>query len=297
MTNEELVARISTGIERAESMQQLYKNMCPIMHKLAKRYAAYVEYEDLMQEAYLGLHSAVEHYEPEQGSSFFTYACPWIKQAMYRYVQSESRTVRIPEYMHGLVVKYKKFCAAMVREYGREPETGEIVAYLRIDRDTVDVIKNVMSMEQMQSLDKPVDNDEGETDSYELVIGTEGIEEDAIRKQDAQAVKKILWECVDRLEGQQPCIMRMLYQQGLSRRAAGDAIGTTPKKVRAQELKALRSLREGRNRRMLQGYYVDYIACHAYRGGNEWSSATERTALDLLEIEKSLRNPGKFNNA
>lgn len=55
-----------------------------------------VDYEDLIQEANLGLiEKAVEKYDPERGQ-FSTYATHWIKQKAIRFTFDHGRTVRIP---------------------------------------------------------------------------------------------------------------------------------------------------------------------------------------------------------
>lgn len=35
--------------------------------------------DDLMQEGYLGLNAAVEHYKPDQGTKFISYLSFWLK--------------------------------------------------------------------------------------------------------------------------------------------------------------------------------------------------------------------------
>lgn len=55
-----------------------------------------IDYEDLVQEANLGLvEKAVEKYDPSKGA-FTTYAAHWISQKAIRFVQTHARTMRLP---------------------------------------------------------------------------------------------------------------------------------------------------------------------------------------------------------
>ena len=63
MTNEQLVARIQAGENTAENMLQLWQQTKAFVAKLAKKYKGYAEFDDLMQEGYLGLNEAVNHYD------------------------------------------------------------------------------------------------------------------------------------------------------------------------------------------------------------------------------------------
>ena len=66
MENEELVEQIQAGINPTENMEQLYLQNRSFIYQQAKKYAAYADMDDLMQEAYLGLYEAVKHYTPDK---------------------------------------------------------------------------------------------------------------------------------------------------------------------------------------------------------------------------------------
>lgn len=73
-------------------------NLCLGMN-LAKRYAKVnpmLQFDDLMQEAVLGLYSAARMFNPELGFRFTTYASHWIIQKLTRYRNDRVSTVRVP---------------------------------------------------------------------------------------------------------------------------------------------------------------------------------------------------------
>ena len=59
MTNEELVEQIQNGVNVKENMGLLYEQNIGFITKIVHPFSAYAEEEDLMQEAYIGLHKAV----------------------------------------------------------------------------------------------------------------------------------------------------------------------------------------------------------------------------------------------
>src|SRR5207302_3603113 len=63
----------------------------------AKRYRGLgLPFLDLIQEGILGLIRAVEKFDYRRGFQFSTYATWWIRQAMQRALQHQSRTIRVP---------------------------------------------------------------------------------------------------------------------------------------------------------------------------------------------------------
>lgn len=129
MTNEQVIVRIKAGIDVAGNTLLLWKNNKGLIHNIAYKYAAFAEIEDLKQEGFIGLCDAVEHYKPEEGVLFMTYAGYWIHQKISRYAKANN-VIRIPEGAGTLLSQYKKMKAQWKMEIGREPSDSEIKAYL-----------------------------------------------------------------------------------------------------------------------------------------------------------------------
>lgn len=88
MTNEQYVMLIKNNINKADNMLQLWQQNRNYIYKLAMKYVGFAEIDDLMQEGYIGLCHAVEHYDPEKSVQFITYATLWVKQVMRRYISN-----------------------------------------------------------------------------------------------------------------------------------------------------------------------------------------------------------------
>ena len=67
MSNEQLVLRIKAGENVADNMLQLWQQNKKFVASIAKKYAAYEEIEDLIQQGYFGMCNAVNGYDPESG--------------------------------------------------------------------------------------------------------------------------------------------------------------------------------------------------------------------------------------
>lgn len=65
MSNEQLVLRIKAGENVADNMLQLWQQNKKFISSIAKKYAAYEEIEDLIQQGYFGMSNAVNGYDPE----------------------------------------------------------------------------------------------------------------------------------------------------------------------------------------------------------------------------------------
>jgi RNA polymerase sigma factor (sigma-70 family) len=65
-----------------------------LVHKLSYRYQRNgISRKDLVQEGTLGLHRAIVKYDPARGTKLSTYAYPWIRSYMSRYVKKTQKAM------------------------------------------------------------------------------------------------------------------------------------------------------------------------------------------------------------
>ena len=100
----------------------------------AKRYrGSGLPFLDLIQEGILGLIRAVEKFDYRRGFKFSTYATWWIRQAMQRGLQHQSRTIRIPVHIGQELAKVRAAERKLGAQLGREPTAEEVAKQLGMD--------------------------------------------------------------------------------------------------------------------------------------------------------------------
>ena len=290
MDNEQLVARIQGGDNESENMLQLWRQNKAFIAMIARRYSAGAEMEDLEQEGYIALCEAVQHYDPERGMSFISYAAFWIKRRM-RICADNSRTVRLSFNAGDEVRQYQKIMREYRQEYGCDPSDWELCGFLYVSREKLDQIKKAARMGNIRSLDEPVQGMVGDISLGDTVASGEDAIEDAIREIDKERMKRELWIAVDQLPGNLPAAVRIRYENGLTLEKTGQALGVNRERARQLESKAFRILRLPRRCKKFRPYFEEYLSgapIHhvGVRQVNEtWTSEVEREALRWAEKE------------
>lgn len=284
MTNEEIVTRIKAGIDVAGNTLLLWKNNKGLIHNIACKYTAFAEIEDLKQEGFIGLCDAVEHYKPEEGVLFMTYAGYWIHQKISRYAKANN-VIRIPESAGALLSQYKKMKAQWKMEIGREPSDSEIKAYLRLSWEQLENLRQDDIKSCVGSLDVPV-GDEENTTIYEIIPGN-AFEETLVDKLQHEQLSKVVWPMVDALPGQQGAAVRERFQNDKTLDEVGEVLGGDYNKARNLIDKALKELRKPSRSKKLLPFLDEEIYRRALHGNgvnsfrNTWTSSTERVALKM----------------
>lgn len=290
MNNEQLVARIMAGENEAENMLQLWKQNKGFIAIIARRYSAGAEMEDLEQEGYIALCEAVQHYDPDRGASFISYAAFWIKRRM-RICADNSRTVRLSSNAGDEVRQYQKIMREYRQEYGCDPSDWELCGFLYVSREKLNQIRKAAQMGNIRSLDEPVQGMDGDISIGDTVASGEDMEEEAIREIDRERMKRELWLAVDQLPEKQADAVRIRYQKGLTWKEIGKELGTTMQRAQQLERDAFRTLRQPHRCRVFRGYFEEYLSAAPIhhvgvsRFKETWTSEVEREALRWAEEE------------
>jgi len=113
----------------AEARNELIRRNLRLVVRIAMRYRHMgVSLQDLVAEGNMGLIRAAELYDPHQGARFSTYAGMWIQQKIIRYLEKNSRDVKIPESKRKLLKTLRKTEERLKETLGRPPRRAEIFA-------------------------------------------------------------------------------------------------------------------------------------------------------------------------
>lgn len=283
MNNEQLVARIRAGEDEADNMLQLWEHNKGFIAKMAQKYSAVAEMDDLRQEGYIGLCEAVRHYESDRGTKFISYAAFWIKLAMRRYA-ANCRAIRLPENAQNEVSEYKKIVNEYRKNYGIEPTERELKAFLGVDAQKLESIRKNAQIGQIRSLNEPM-GEGGDSELGDSIPSNKDIEADTIHRLDFENMKRELWLAVDNLPREQAAILRMRFEEEKTFRASGEDMGLSVEAVRQIQNKAIRALRLPGRSRKFRGYYEEYLEAFCYRHvglesfKSSWTSEVEREVL------------------
>ena len=288
MTNEELVAEIQNGRNMPENLAILWEKNRGAIWQQARKYAGFAEMDDLMQESYLVLHRVAMEYDPAKGGSFLTMLLVCLPRALYRYVWQQA-TIKIPEEERRSIMELDQLEKRFFADHGRYPTNWEVCQILQIFPEVLQRIQKNRMTCSVDSLDRSIGMDDGEVALMDAIPASDSSLDDLEEEMYQEGLKAVLWGAVDTLEPEQADVIRRRYIADQTLKATGEANGQTQEWARQMEVRALRKLRSGENRRILLPFLDDQIYSAAIRGvGVErfrqtWTSATEREALHRLQ--------------
>ena len=213
---------------------------------IAKRYINKgLQMEDLIQEGNMGLLRATEKFDPGRRLRFSTYATFWIRQGIMRSLANQSRTIRLPAYVHEFVLRLKRARAVLSAQLGRSATNEELAEALKVEAKKVERMSDLPST---ISLDTPVgqDRDGGSiTTLGELLPAKEKTAEDLLGSAQLRAELDLLLTLA--LHSKERDVLRLRYglDDGNAKTftAVGQLMGLAVGQVRTIETRALETLR------------------------------------------------------
>ncbi len=124
--------------KRNPEIEKLIQENLRLVLKIANDFIGRgLSWEDLVAEGNIGLMTAAEKFDPQNGAKFSTYSAWWIKQAIRQAIAEQSKTIRVPI---GTQVNFRRIAKAerkLVEKFGREPSDHELAHEAKLPLATI----------------------------------------------------------------------------------------------------------------------------------------------------------------
>jgi RNA polymerase primary sigma factor len=200
---------------------------------------------DLIEEGNVGLTKAVDHYDPDAGCRFATYATWWIRQAIRKALSDTSRPVRIPSYLTSKIAAWKRKATDLREKMKCEPSLHDVAQACGVSRRNMPIFKSALLT--LRSTSQLVSLDGGEDGSMSQSIATrDGVDpaDSFFQQNDLDRMREFLKELPERSRR----ILELRYglagEDPLTLREIGDKVNLSRERVRQIEADALATLRQ-----------------------------------------------------
>lgn len=207
---------------------------------VAKKYLYTEEpFDDLIQEANIGLMKAVDKFDWRRGFRFSTYATPWIRQNVQRYVADKCSVIRIPVHVHEATQKILRHMRIAETRDGRAPKPQDIADALSMPLKKVVASLRAAACSPVASLDEA---DESLAIEFAEDFKPRDPADAIVTAQVRASIEELLLE----LKPKDAAIIRMRHGLGVNDAMTLDEIGqrfeVTRERIRQLESKAIRHL-------------------------------------------------------
>jgi RNA polymerase sigma factor (sigma-70 family) len=236
----------------SELKNRFVRHNLRLVIKIAREYQrGGVPLRDLIQEGNIGLVRAVEKFDHRRGFKFSTYAVWWIRQALVRAIQYQSRTIRVPTHVHEELRRYRRERDRIEHEIGREPSVAQVAQAAGMAVERAQELEGVNR--DAVSLDLPIAGTESRRLSEVLAdMDAPQPGED----HDHAALERATAHAVAALDAREQAIVRWRFgldgSEEHTLEQIGEKLGISRERVRQIEKRILEKLRGPSGRRLLE---------------------------------------------
>jgi len=224
-----------------EYRDQLITEYLPYVKRIVQRLAVHlpstVDVDDLMNVGVIGLIQAVDRYDPRRDNKFMTYAIFRIKGAVLSELRardflSRSNRRKIRE----LETAYLR----LEQKLGREADDQEVAHELGVDIEQVYRTKQMSSISFISLEELGVSSRDEKEKLLNYLVNNE---DDALSMTKLKELKEAMVEAIKQLPEKERLVISLYYQDELTMKETGKALGITESRVSQIHSQAILHLR------------------------------------------------------
>ncbi|MGC8669058.1 MAG: sigma-70 family RNA polymerase sigma factor [Chthonomonadales bacterium] len=139
---------------KPELRDRIVMQYANLVESVARRFAGSAEpVEDLVQEGYIGLITAVDGYNADKGVKFSTYATHFIIGQIKHYLRDRGKIIKEPAWLQELNQRVTRVIESLSQELGRAPTHAEIAQLTGMSEEAVADLLTTREVFKVASLD------------------------------------------------------------------------------------------------------------------------------------------------
>lgn len=219
-------------------MAQLVEGYLPLCRTIAWKFRGQgVETEDLEQVAAIALMKAIEHFEPERGFKFTTFAMPTIAGEVRNHIRDKGGAIRVNRDTRSRLYQLRKVTDQLTQQLQREPSLKEIAAAMEVTPDELLSLLDARDASDVMSMDAAMGSDEDAQKLEERL----GVNDDGFERVEQQQWLKWVFTQVN---PQEKLLLEKRYIERLGQRETAKALGVSQMQVSRMERRILARLRD-----------------------------------------------------
>ena len=218
--------------------------------KLAKQYQNLgLDIEDLISEGNLGLIEAVDHFNPEKGFRFLSYALWWIRRSILKAIEEKGRPIRLPANKIQEMREIESVRSEFTKQMTTEEEIEKIASTIGMSKEHVREIMIISN--EFVSFDAPISSKTSTQDDSVRTVGDAIIDERQISLEEQaiqENLKRDVHKTLETLPKREAEILRYRFgfnnKEKLSLQSVGKLMNITKERVRQIEKSAFMRMRQ-----------------------------------------------------
>lgn len=256
MSNEEIVEQIQKGIEVTANQERLWKKNKGFVVRCIKKYVGSCsdqDFNDFLQEGFIGLVEAAHSFDIGKEAKFLTYAAYHIRKSVYRYNGLNTYMVRVPEYLKTRIRKLAAFKQEYGEEFHREPNPEEILNALHISHRSLCHLEKTMLNMSTKSLDEYI-SDDGGTSLLDLLSSDEKVDALVGGSEYQRELHEELEAALSILDDKTALMIRCVYYQRNNYTKTAEIFGCSRQAVDERIKKGFYKILHSKHRKNLEGF-------------------------------------------